>query len=57
MNISKFDALEEHELLKTNGGFYFTLMTILVTSNSLFGMAVYGSYMDGYNAGKAAAGN
>jgi lactobin A/cerein 7B family class IIb bacteriocin len=53
---SKFKVLSEQDLESTTGGFYFTMLAIVATTNVLFGMAVYGSFMDGYYDGKAAGG-
>jgi len=53
LSLSNFEALNQIELQSTNGGLLLMAAWILA-SNALFGAALYGAFMEGYNDGKAA---
>ena len=56
IKISKFDALNKQDLENTSGGLLLVFPVIVIGVTVLYGIALYGAFMDGYNSGKAAAG-
>jgi len=55
-SLKSFDsyALDTNELSSVQGGI-FGMLALVLASNVLFGLAVYGEFMEGYNDGVAAA--